>query len=127
VIPTDLDAIRARVGSALTELERSTESVNVALRTQMHDTIDSAVVDQRRITHEITTLLDADPSLRDGEIGAHIARRLRHIQLVREEQIKYLRGYHSAIGAQLRTIAKYKSTPMARKLESRSLLFEDVR
>jgi hypothetical protein len=121
------DAIRARVGSALAELERSTESVNVALRMGDHDPIDAAIDDQRRITHEITTLLDADLDLREGDIGAHIARRLKHVQLVREEQIKYLLGFNAAIGNRLRTIARYKSSPLGRVSPPRPLLFEDVR
>lgn len=125
--PTDRDAIRARVGAALAELERSTESVNVALRTQDHDPIDAAILDQRRITHEITVLLDADPSLREGDVGGHIARRLKHVQLVREEQIKYLREYNSAVGGRLRALARFKASPMGRQPDSRAVLFEDVR
>lgn len=123
----DRDAIRARIGSALAELEASTESVNVAMRTQVHDGIDGAIDDQRRITHEITVLLDADPSLREGEIGAHIARRLRHVQLVRDEQIKYLQGYNAALGARLRTIARFKSSPLGRPVSAGAGLFEDIR
>ena len=127
MIPVDRDVIRARVGSALVELERSTESVNAALRTHEHEPIDAAIDDQRRITHEITVLLDSDPSLRAGDIGEHIARRLRHIRLVREEQIKYLRGYNAAIGNRLRTIARYKASPLGRQAASHAVLFEDIR
>jgi len=127
VKPIERDAIRERVGSALAELERSTESVNVALRTGDHDPIDLAIDDQRRITHEVSNLLDADPDLREGDIGAHIARRLRHVQLVREEQIKYLRGFNAAIGNRLRTIARYKSSPLGRLSPAGPVLFEDVR
>lgn len=124
---SDRDSIRIRVGSALAELETSTEALNVALRTQLHDGIDGAISDQRRITHEISVLLDADPSLREGDIGAHIVRRLRHVQLVRAEQIKYLQGYNAALGARLRTIARFKSSPLGRSAPSSAALFEDVR
>jgi len=124
---SDRDARWARVGSALVELERSTESVNVALRTHKHESIDQAVADQRRLTHELTNLIEADSALREGEVGDHIARRLRHIQLVREEQIKHLRAYHAAIATRLRTIAKYKGTPMSRKVPAGPILFEDIR
>ena len=124
---SDRDARWARVGSALVELERSTESVNVALRTHKHESIDQAVADQRRLTHELTNLIEADSALREGDVGDHIARRLRHIQLVREEQIKHLRAYRAAIGSRLRTIAKYKETPMSRKVPAGPILFEDIR
>jgi len=123
---TDRGAIRASV-AALAELERSTESVNVALRTQDHDPIDAAILDQRRITHEITVLLDADPSLREGDVGMRIARRLKHVQLVREEQIKYLRGYKSAVGGRLRALTRFRASPIGRPPDSQAVLFEDLR
>jgi hypothetical protein len=71
--------------------------------------IETALRDCRRVTHALKNALHDSEGQRDPAFEKQLNARVKRILDVREAQLTKLRAYNEAVGAQLRTISKWKS------------------
>jgi hypothetical protein len=101
--------LRDAVEVSLREVEGLCGRIERALMTRRWDELGEAIADSRRLTHALQNAMDEAEEARDSSFDEAVFRRLRHVHLIRENQMARLQHYHNAVGERLQLIARWKS------------------
>lgn len=117
------DSLLAAVEAALGELESLCGRMERALMRREWSELDGAIADSRRFMHALQNAMDDAREIRTKSFDDNVFRRLRYLQMVRDNQMIRLQSYHDAVGERLRLVARWKSAlkSITSKLPSRGL------
>jgi hypothetical protein len=97
------------VEAALAEIEALCGRIERALMRRQWSDLDSAIADSRRVMHALQNAMDDARDARTKAFDEDVFRRLRYVQMVRDNQMIRLQHYHDAVGERLQLIARWKS------------------
>lgn len=99
----------APVENAVRELEALCAAIERALMQCRWDDFGQAMNDSRRVTHALQNAMEEARDARDAAFDERIYRRLRHVHVIRENQMLRLQHYHHAVGERLHLVTRWKS------------------
>lgn len=97
------------VETSLREVEGLCGRIERALMSRSWDDLSEAIADSRRLTHALQNAMDDAKEARDAAFDEVVFRRLRHVHVIRENQLARLQHYHNAVGERLQLVARWKS------------------
>ena len=103
------EALLGAVDGAVRELEGLCGTIERALMQCRWDDFEQAMSDSRRVTHAIENAMHDAAQVRDAAFDERIQRRLRHVHVIRENQMLRLQQYHQAVGERLHLVTRWKS------------------
>lgn len=103
------EAQLAAVENAVRELEGLCGTIESALMQCRWDDFEHAMNDSRRVTHAVRNAMDDANEVRNAAFDERIERRLRHVHVIRENQMLRLQQYHQAVGERLHLVTRWKS------------------
>jgi hypothetical protein len=71
--------------------------------------IEAAIVDARRVTHALQNAMEEAAPARSQAFDDHVRERLRYVGAIRDNQMKRLRQYRTAIGERLKLLARWRA------------------
>ena len=97
------------VESAVRELEGLCGVIERALMQRRWDELEQAMNDSRRVTHALQNAMEEARDARDAAFDERTFRRLRHVHVIRENQMLRLQHYHQTVGERLQLVTRWKS------------------